>query len=55
MIIIITFILTGGINCENALHYLDAGASHVVVTSYVFRDGEVRSFFNFICYLYAKR
>ena len=40
--IIITFILTGGINCENALHYLDAGASHVVVTSYVFRDGEVR-------------
>ena len=29
----------GGINPENALKYLEAGASHVIVTSYVFRDG----------------
>jgi phosphoribosylformimino-5-aminoimidazole carboxamide ribotide isomerase len=31
----------GGINPENAARYLDAGASHVIVTSYVFRDGNV--------------
>jgi phosphoribosylformimino-5-aminoimidazole carboxamide ribotide isomerase len=31
----------GGITLENARAWLDAGASHVVVTSYVFRDGEV--------------
>lgn len=31
----------GGVNCENAGEYLDAGASHVIVTSYVFKDGEV--------------
>ena len=31
----------GGINTENAFGYLDAGASHVIVTSYVFRDGQV--------------
>ncbi|MDR3089872.1 MAG: phosphoribosylformimino-5-aminoimidazole carboxamide ribotide isomerase [Desulfobulbaceae bacterium] len=29
----------GGINAENAGRWLDAGASHVIVTSYVFRDG----------------
>ena len=29
----------GGVTAENAGQYLDAGASHVVVTSYVFRDG----------------
>ena len=29
----------GGITRENATEYLDAGASHVIVTSYVFRDG----------------
>lgn len=29
----------GGITPENASWYLDAGASHVIVTSYVFRDG----------------
>lgn len=29
----------GGITPENAAAYLDAGASHVIVTSYVFRDG----------------
>ena len=31
----------GGITIDNAMQYLDAGASHVVVTSYVFRDGQV--------------
>ena len=31
----------GGINPENASQYLGAGASHVIVTSYVFRDGQV--------------
>ncbi len=29
----------GGINNENAAQYLDAGASHVIVTSFVFKDG----------------
>lgn len=29
----------GGITAENAGEFLDAGASHVIVTSYVFRDG----------------
>ncbi|MCR4590467.1 MAG: phosphoribosylformimino-5-aminoimidazole carboxamide ribotide isomerase [Lachnospiraceae bacterium] len=29
----------GGINNENALEFLDAGASHVIVTSFVFRNG----------------
>lgn len=29
----------GGITAENAAEYLEAGASHVIVTSYVFRDG----------------
>lgn len=32
----------GGITPENAKDYLDAGASHVIVTSYVFRDGVIR-------------
>jgi phosphoribosylformimino-5-aminoimidazole carboxamide ribotide isomerase len=31
----------GGIHPENAGGYLDAGASHVIVTSYVFRDGQM--------------
>lgn len=31
----------GGINDENAAEYLDAGASHVIVTSFVFRDGHI--------------
>lgn len=31
----------GGITPENAAHFLDAGASHVIVTSYVFRDGRI--------------
>ena len=31
----------GGITAENAAEYIDAGASHVIVTSYVFKDGEI--------------
>lgn len=31
----------GGITAENAKEYLDAGASHVIVTSYVFQNGEI--------------
>ena len=31
----------GGITADNAQEYLDAGASHVIVTSYVFRDGRL--------------
>jgi phosphoribosylformimino-5-aminoimidazole carboxamide ribotide isomerase len=31
----------GGINASNARSYLDAGASHVIVTSWVFRDGRL--------------
>lgn len=31
----------GGITAENAADFLNMGASHVIVTSYVFRDGQV--------------
>mgnify|MGYP000801162418 CR=1 FL=1 len=31
----------GGITADNAGEYIDAGASHVIVTSYVFRDGQI--------------
>jgi len=31
----------GGITAENAAQFLDAGASHVIVTSYVFRNGVI--------------
>jgi phosphoribosylformimino-5-aminoimidazole carboxamide ribotide isomerase len=31
----------GGINASNARSWLDAGASHVIVTSWVFREGRV--------------
>lgn len=31
----------GGITDENAAEFLDAGASHVIVTSFVFRDGRI--------------
>lgn len=31
----------GGINPDNAKDFLDKGASHVIVTSYVFKDGEI--------------
>ncbi len=33
--------LGGGVNPENAAEVLNAGASHVIVTSYVFRDGRI--------------
>ena len=32
----------GGITAENAKEFLEAGASHVIVTSYVFSDGRIR-------------
>ena len=35
------FAVGGGITPENAQRFLDAGASHVIVTSYIFRDGKV--------------
>ncbi|KAM0989997.1 hypothetical protein ACFX2I_008559 [Malus domestica] len=31
----------GGINSENCLHYIEEGASHVIVTSYVFNNGQM--------------
>lgn len=31
----------GGIQAENAAAYLEAGASHVIVTSYVFQNGQI--------------
>ena len=31
----------GGITAENAKEYLEAGASHVIVTSYVFKNGKI--------------
>ncbi len=31
----------GGVDAENAPAFIDMGASHVIVTSYVFRDGRV--------------
>ena len=31
----------GGITAENAPYYIEEGASHVVVTSYVFKDGTI--------------
>ncbi len=31
----------GGINADNAGRFIDMGASHVIATSYVFRDGEI--------------
>lgn len=34
--------LGGGVTDENAASYLDAGASHVIVTSYVFQKGKIR-------------
>jgi phosphoribosylformimino-5-aminoimidazole carboxamide ribotide isomerase len=33
--------LGGGVNAENARAWLDAGASHVIVTSWVFREGRL--------------
>ena len=31
----------GGMNEKNASYFLDKGASHIIVTSYVFRDGKI--------------
>ena len=31
----------GGITAENALEFIEAGATHVIVTSYVFKDGRI--------------
>ena len=33
----------GGINPDNALEYLEAGASHVIVTSYLFSNGRINN------------
>ena len=33
--------LGGGVNLDNAREWLEAGASHVIVTSWVFRDGQM--------------
>ena len=35
------FMIGGGVTIENAQEYLKIGASHVIVTSYVFRDGMI--------------
>ncbi|MBQ8139766.1 MAG: phosphoribosylformimino-5-aminoimidazole carboxamide ribotide isomerase [Lachnospiraceae bacterium] len=34
--------LGGGITPDNAKEFLDAGATHVIVTSYVFKDGTIK-------------
>ncbi|RHW38638.1 phosphoribosylformimino-5-aminoimidazole carboxamide ribotide isomerase [Lysinibacillus yapensis] len=31
----------GGITAENAKKFIDAGASHIIVTSYIFHDGQL--------------
>lgn len=31
----------GGVTSDNALEFLEAGASHVIVTSFVFREGKI--------------
>ena len=31
----------GGVNADNAKDFIAGGASHVIVTSYVFRDGKI--------------
>jgi phosphoribosylformimino-5-aminoimidazole carboxamide ribotide isomerase len=36
-----TTLMKGGINLENAMEYLNEGASHIIVTSYVFNDGKI--------------
>lgn len=32
----------GGVHVDNAADFLEMGASHVIVTSYVFKDGQIR-------------
>lgn len=36
-----TLQIGGGVNDKNAKEYIDAGASHVIVTSFVFADGRI--------------
>lgn len=31
----------GGINADNAKRFIEAGASHIIVTSYIFHDGQL--------------
>ena len=31
----------GGIHSDNAMKFIRAGASHVIVTSYVFKEGKI--------------
>ncbi|WP_139998680.1 phosphoribosylformimino-5-aminoimidazole carboxamide ribotide isomerase [Paenibacillus paridis] len=33
----------GGITAENASFYLEKGASHIIVTSYIFKDGQLNT------------
>lgn len=35
------WLLLGGINADNCQFFVEKGASHVIVTSYVFRDGQI--------------
>ena len=35
------FMIGGGVNADNAEDYIKLGASHVIVTSFVFRDGVI--------------
>ena len=35
------FHIGGGINADNAKYWLDCGASHVIITSFVFSDGKI--------------
>ena len=32
----------GGVNCDNALEWLESGASQIILTSYIFADGELK-------------
>lgn len=34
--------LGGGVNCDNALEWLEAGAAQLIVTSFLFSDGKLR-------------
>ncbi len=45
----------GGINDTNCLEYLEAGASHIIVTSYIFSDGKInQGNLNKLCSLCGK-
>ncbi|MBE7056865.1 MAG: phosphoribosylformimino-5-aminoimidazole carboxamide ribotide isomerase [Ruminococcaceae bacterium] len=45
----------GGINDTNCLEYLEAGASHIIVTSYIFSDGKInQENLNKLCSLCGK-